>query len=73
MKQKVERDKLARELQDMVGYPSEREYKDMVSNKLLPNFPISTKDTTIAKSIFGPYLSGMKGKTIRHNPTRVYT
>ena len=31
----MENSKLARELQGMVGHPKDREYKDMVINKLL--------------------------------------
>ena len=37
--------KLARELQGMSGHPSERGYKDIVSNKLFPNF-LSLQNTS---------------------------
>ena len=43
----------------------------MAINKLLPNLPITKKDITNAKSICGPYLAGMRGKTVRHKPIRL--
>ena len=64
----MERAKLSREHQVMIGHPSEHEYKDMVSNKLLYNFHFTIKDITNAKSIFGPNLLGVRVKSVKHNP-----
>ena len=45
----------------------------MVSNKLLPKFPITINDITNAKYIFGPYLAGIRGKTVKPRKIRVDT
>ena len=60
----MEKKKLAHEMQVMVGHPTDRKYKDMVSKTLLPNFPIPTNDITNANSMFGPNLSGVRVKTV---------
>ena len=54
--QDVEKEKLTRDLQVMVGHLTYRKYKDMASNKLLANFPITTHDITNADSMFGSNL-----------------
>ena len=41
----------------MVGNTTDQEYKDMVRNKLLPNYPIITHDINNANSMFGTNLS----------------
>ena len=69
----MDRVKLVCELKVVVGHPSEREYKDRVSNKLLPNFPITTKYISNEKYIFVLDFSGMRGNTVRHNPIIVHT
>ena len=60
-KKETEKYKLSYELRGMVGYPSEHEYKDMETNKLLPYFPSNTN----AKYILGTNLSGVRGNTAR--------
>ena len=57
----------------MVGHPTDREYKDMVINKLLTNFPITAHDKTNANYMFGPDLAGVRGKILRNKPSRVDT
>ena len=52
-------------MQGMVQYPTYRECKDMISNKLLPNYPITTHDITNVNSIFGPDLADLGGKIDR--------
>ena len=72
-KQEVEESKLSRELQRMVGHPTERKYKDMARETLLPNCPITTNDATNAKYMFGTNLSNMRLKTAKKKPSRVDT
>ena len=57
----------------MVRHPADREFKDMASNKLVPNCPITTHDISNENSMFGPELSGVKGKTPRKKPSKVNT
>ena len=57
----------------MMVHPIVRKYIDVVRNKLIPYFPITTYESTHAKSIFGPNLSGVRGKTVRNKPIRVDT
>ena len=57
----------------MAGHTTDRKYKDMVSNKLLPNLPITTHDTNNENSMFGPDLSGVRVKIVRNKPIRVDT
>ena len=72
-KQEAEKSKLARELQGMVGNPTDFKYKDMVSDKILPNFPIITHDITNANSMFVTDLSSVRGKIVRKNPSKLDT
>ncbi len=53
-KQEVLKAKEARQAQAMLGNPSEKDYKGMVSNKLIANCPISLSDVSNARAIFGP-------------------
>ena len=43
----------------------------MVSSKSLDNCSIVADDVTNARSIFGPNLPGLRGKTVRQMPERV--
>ena len=72
-KQEVEKSKLTRDLQGMVGHPIDRKYKDMVTKKLLQNCPITTHDITNADYMFGPNLACLRVNTVRNKPIRVYT
>ena len=57
----------------MANHPSDMEYKKMVINKLLPNFPVTVKYISNEKSTLGLYLVGMIGKTVRRKPNRLDT
>ena len=72
-KQEVEKAKLAHELQVMVDHYSDRGYKDILSNKLLPNCLITTHDITNTRYMLGPDLTVVKVKAVRNKPSRVYT
>ena len=70
-KQELEKSKLAHNIQVMVGYPTDREYKDMVNIKLLLNFSITTHDITNTNSMFGTNLVYARRKTVRNKQRRV--
>ena len=54
-----------------MGNPSERDYKGMVSNNIVPNCPITSADISNARAIFGPDLPSIRGKTVRRAPAPV--
>jgi hypothetical protein len=57
--------KQARRALGMVGYPSEKYSKHMVSSNMIRNCPFTPKDITAANNICGPNVASMKGKTVR--------
>jgi hypothetical protein len=70
-KQEVLKAKEARQAQAMLGNPSEKDFKGMVSNNLIANCPVTSSDVTNARSIFGPDLPSLRGKTVRRAPAPV--
>ena len=72
-KREVTQAKEARRAQAMMGNPSEKDYKGMVSNNLIANCPISSKDVSNARTIFGPDLASIRGKTVQRAPEPVVT
>ena len=52
----------------MMGNPSKKDYKTMVSNNLIPECPITSTDITNARAIYGPDLPSVRGKTVRMTP-----
>ena len=60
--------KAAHKLQGMIGSPIEKDYGGMVSSNMIKNFPIDSTDVSNARAIFGPYLSSVRGKTVRRKP-----
>ena len=63
--------KEARRAQAMMGNPSKRDYKGMVSNNIIPNCPVTSADISNARAIFGPDLPSVRGKTVRWAPAPV--
>jgi hypothetical protein len=57
----------------LVGYPSPKDFKNMVSSNMIKNFPVTSTDVANANTIFGPDLTTLKGKTVRITPTPVAT
>ena len=55
----------------MIGSPSESDYKAMVSSNMIRNCPISQHDVSNARTMFGPQLAGVRGKTTRSKPEPV--
>ena len=61
--------------QAMIGSPPEKEFKELVSENCtaLKSIPVKCADITNAHTIFGPYLSGVRGETVIQKPERVET
>ena len=72
-KNEILRAKQARRAQTMMGNPSEKDYKGVVSNHLISNCPVSTADITNSRIIHGPALASVRGKTVRRMPGAVVT
>jgi hypothetical protein len=70
-KREVMRAKEARRAQGMMGNPSKKDFKGMVSNNMVPNFPIDCHDIANTHNIFGPDLASIQGKMVRHTLTPV--
>jgi hypothetical protein len=70
-KREVLKVKEARRAQAMMGNPSKKDYKTMVSNNLIPQCPITPTDISNARAIFGPDLPSVRGKTVRTRPAQV--
>ena len=54
-----------------MGNPSKKDYKGMVSNNLVPNWPITSSDISNARAIFGPDLPSAQGKMVQRAPAPV--
>jgi hypothetical protein len=65
--------KLAERLIGLAGFPSEDDFKKIITFGLLKNCPISTKDVDNAVRVFGRNRAIIKGKTTRETPERVVT
>jgi hypothetical protein len=57
----------------MMGYPSEKYFKHMVSSNMIRNYPVTPKYINAANNIFGPNVVSMKGKTLRATQDPVLT
>ena len=58
----------ARELQVMVGHPSDKDFIKILKTSSLPNCPVTPRDVLIANELFGPDVGALKGKTTRREP-----
>ena len=56
---------LARKLQAMIGYPSMRNFLQIIDHQLLLNCPITRADILAAKDILGLNVHSLKGKTVQ--------
>ena len=62
--QEVDKSKLSRELQGMFGHPSHREYKDILSNKLLQKRPFTIHDIAEERKKIRPDIEGVRGRNL---------
>jgi hypothetical protein len=65
--------KQARRALGMVGYPSERDFRNMVSSNMITACPVTPTDINAANKIFGPNVASLKGKTVRATQEPVLT
>ena len=63
----------ARELYEMIGRPSYRDFVGIIQNNLLLNARITVEDINHAEHIFGKDLGSIVGKTTRAKPQHVVT
>ena len=70
-REKVEGAKLSRQTQGRVGNPHDAVFKQLIGTKDLKNNPVSHENISHAKAIFGPNISGLKGRATRKRPHRV--
>jgi hypothetical protein len=67
-KRDVQRAKLARKLQHILGHPSTKQLVKIIEANQLPNCPIGREDVMAAEDIFGKSIAGLKGKTTHKKP-----
>ena len=58
----------ARELQVMIGRPSDKDLVKILKTNSLPNCPVTPRDVIFANKLFGPDVGALKGKTARRGP-----
>ena len=63
--------KKARDLYAKVGYPSARDFKNIISKNLILNCPVTASDVARADKIYGKYIHALKGKNTRTKPKPV--
>ena len=63
--------KKARDLYAKVGYPSTRDFKNIITKNLILNCPVTTSDVARADKIYGQDIHALKGKTTRTKPKPV--
>ena len=63
--------KAARVLQMTIGFPTDQDFKTMVTTGLLKNCPITSENIEVANAIYGPSVAGLKGRTTRSKPMRL--
>ena len=57
----------------LLGFPSERDFENMVRSNMIVNFPVTFSDVKNAKLIFGPDIISLKGKSVRRKLDSVVT
>ena len=55
----------------MVGYPSYKDFNNMVRAGMIPNRPVTLEEIKNVHAIFGPDVPSLKGKTVRLKPKPV--
>ena len=70
-KHEVEAAKRTKKLYHSLGCPSIAMLKNLIRMNAIKNCPVTTEDITIAKKIYGPNPSKLKGKSTRSQPPAV--
>lgn len=60
----------ARRIYEMIGYPSTKDYHNMIEHNLLGDMDITLRDITNAQDMFGPSMAALKGKPYVEHPNR---
>ena len=55
----------------MVGYPSEKDFKNIVCSRMISNLPVTLDDINNSNEIFGPDIPLLKLKMGRRQPNHV--
>ena len=63
----------ARRAMYLLGFPSERDFENMVRSNMIVNCPVTFSDVKKAKLVFGADIISLKGKSVRHKPASVVT
>ena len=58
----------ARQVKHLLGFPSKREFENMVRSNTIVNGPVTFSDVKKAKLVFGPDITSLKGKSVRRKP-----
>ena len=64
----IRRAKAARDLYQMIGYPSLNDYKNAIKYNMIKNCPVTIDNINVAEDIFGKDIYALKGKTIQRAP-----
>ncbi len=70
-KKEVLQAKEARRAMGLIGNPSEKNFKGLVSNNMITNCPVTTTATTNVRRIFDRDLADVRGKTVQWAPAPV--
>jgi hypothetical protein len=70
-KQEIMQAKQARKVQTLIGNPSKKDFRGMVSNHLVANCPVTHTNITNTCQIFGPHLASIRGKPVSWTPEPV--
>jgi hypothetical protein len=66
-----EKAKAARRALGLVGYPSPRDFKNMVRSNMIKNCSVTSNDIDNAHKLFGDDIATLRGKTVRNTPEAV--
>jgi hypothetical protein len=66
-----ERAEQARRALGMVGYPSPKDFQNMVCSNMVNHYHVTPSDEKAANGIFESNIASLKGKTVIVNPNRV--
>ena len=57
----------------LLGFPSERDFENMVRSKMIVNCLVTFSDVKNAKLIFGSDITSLKGKSVRRKTASFVT
>ena len=70
-RRQIQRAREARNLYQMLAYPSINDFKNAIKYNYIKDCPTTIEDIVIAEDIFGKDIYALKGKTVRKTPYRV--